>query len=121
MQGVLKIKNYISRVDVLNNDHASRTILNSIFWLFAFLSFLYILFLGNMVVNIVERRSLESEARTLTTEVANLELSYLAMSNDVDIEMSYALGFKEIKPSFATRKPISDKLGLSSKFNNNEI
>jgi hypothetical protein len=73
-------------------------------------SLLYVLFLGNMVSNIVARRSLEVQARNLSSEVGNLELTYLSMSSGIDLAFSYDKGFKETKINFATRK----SLGLGS-------
>jgi hypothetical protein len=35
-----------------------------------------------------------------------MELTYLSMSNSVDLPLSYSLGFKDVKASFATRKPL---------------
>jgi len=79
---------------------------------------MYVVFLGNMVFNIVERRSLETEARNLSNEVSDLEVAYLSLSKDVDINLSREFGFHEIKPNFATR----EALGFGSKnSSNNEI
>ena len=84
-----------------------KLILNIIFCSFGALAFLYVLFLGNMVGNIIERRSLETNARALASEVKNLELTYLSMSNNVDLALSHSMGFQETKITFATRKSLS--------------
>ena len=104
---------YMRNVGVVNNN-IEKFILQIIFWSFGTLALLYVLFLGNMVKNIVERRSMETEARTLSNDVSNLELTYLSMSNNVDLTLSYSMGFKQATPTFATRKT----LGLIS--TNNE-
>ena len=100
---------YIRDASIINND-IERIILRFIFWSFGAFAFFYILLLGNMVSNIVQRRSLEMNAHALGSEVRDLELIYLSMSNNVDLALSYSLGFKEVKTSFATRK----SLGLRS-------
>ena len=100
---------YIKRVNVINNN-IEKLILNIIFCSFGALALLYILFLGNTVGNIIERRSLEANARALSNEVKDLELTYLSMSNNIDLTLSHSLGFKETKTIFATRK----SLGLGS-------
>ncbi len=97
---------YIKRVNVINNN-IEKLILNIIFCSFGALAFLYVLFLGNMVGNIIERRSLEANARILSSEVKDLELTYLSMSNNVDLALSHSMGFQETKITFATRKPLS--------------
>lgn len=88
------------------NNYIERITLRFIFWSFAALALLYILLLGNMVFDIVERRSLEISARSLSNEVRNLELTYLSMSNNVDLALSYSMGFQEAKASFAIRKSL---------------
>lgn len=80
--------------------------MNIIFWSFGTLALLYVLLLGNMVRNIVERRSLETGMRALSSEVGNLELAYLSASNSVDLNFSHSLGFKETKTIYATRKSL---------------
>jgi len=105
----LKLNMYVKNVNVIDNN-IERLILNIIFWSFGALALLYVLFLGNMVRNIVERRSLEINALSLSNEVGNLESTYLSLSNGVDLNLSSSLGFKEVKATFATRKA----LGLNS-------
>ena len=104
----LKFNTYVKSVDAINNN-IEKKLLNIFLWSFAGLAFLYVVFLGNMVSNIVERRSLEAEGRTLSSVVSSLELTYLSMSNDVDFTLSSSLGFKETKPIFATRKSVGFK------------
>ncbi len=115
-QATLKIKTYAGNVNVVGGN-LERTILRGMLIFMAGLAVLYVVFLGTMVFNIVERKALETQTRTLTNEVNDLELTYLSTSNKIDIELSHALGFKAITPSFTTRQAV----GLVSKSNNNEI
>jgi len=80
------------------------------------LGLFYILILGNMVFNIVERKGLDKETLVLSNEVGNLELSYLSVSSSVDSVLSSSMGFKEARANFATRKSLG-----SLKLTNNEI
>lgn len=98
--------NIFSRSAMVMSRDMNKVILNAILWSFAAFAFSYVFLLGNMVLNIVERQGLEARARSLTTEVRDLEVIYLSMSNDVDLELSHSLGFKEAKPVFATRKSL---------------
>jgi hypothetical protein len=93
-------------------NNIEKFIFNIIIWSFAILVLSYIVFLGTMVKNIVERKSLEANARVLESEVRDLELSYLSMSNNIDLNLSYSMGFKEVQATFATRKALG--LGSSS-------
>ena len=101
----LKLNMYIRRVGVIDNN-LERFVLNIIFWSLVALGLLYVLFLGIMVKNIVERQGLEVRARTLSNEVRNLEVSYLSMINSIDLNLSYSLGFKKTTATFATRKAL---------------
>ena len=83
---------------------------------FGALGLFYVLILGSMIFDITERKSLEARARTLSNEVLNLELTYLDISNKVDLTLAESLGFKETKANFATRKSVG-----SIKFAKNEL
>ena len=101
----IKINRYAGNVNVISgflNTRALKIILGS----FGVLALSYVLVVGSMIVNIIERKSLETQARVLSEEVANLELSYLASANEIDLSFGYALGFKETKAAFATRKSL---------------
>ena len=102
-QASLKLKRYVSNVKVLDNNlehHILRTILVS----FGILGLIYMFILGSMVFDIVERRSLEKEVLSLSNDVGSLELDYLSLSNKVNLNFSYSLGFRQVKPKFATRQ-----------------
>lgn len=102
-----KLNLYVRDTSIINND-IERVAFRFILGSFGALALLYVFLLGNMVRDIVERRSLEINARALSNEVRNLELTYLSMSNDVDLTLSYSMGFQEIKPTFATRKSLGN-------------
>ncbi len=88
------------------NHNAPRLALHFIIWFFGALAIWYVLLLSNMVFNIVERRALETKVRTLSSEVGDLELAYLSASNNVNLEFSHSIGFKEVKAKFTTRKSL---------------
>ncbi len=116
----IKVKNYTNEVNIINNNDIERRLLHVIFLSFGLLSVLYVLFLGNMIFNIIERRTIEAEARNVNNEVMDLESTYLSMSSKLDLPLSYSLGFKETKINFATRKPLGYNLD-SVKLSKNEI
>jgi hypothetical protein len=101
----LKLNMYVRSINVINNNF-EKFILNTIFYFFGILMLFYILILGNMVKNIVERQGLEASLRSLSTEVQGLEVAYLSMSNNIDLALSHSLGFKETQATFATRKAL---------------
>jgi len=111
-QASLKFKRYMGNVNIIDNSNLEHHILHILLMSFGALALMYVLILGNMVFNIIERRSLEKEMLYLSSEVGDLGLTYLALSNKVDLQFSYSLGFKEIKPKYATRQALG--LGSSS-------
>jgi hypothetical protein len=119
-QASIKFKTYAgnlnSKVAIVNNSNLQTRILHTMLFSLAALAFLYVLFLGHMILNIVERKHLEADARNLSNEVSELELSYLSMSNTIDPTLGLSLGFKEQEVKFATRKSLG-----SVKVTNNEI
>lgn len=104
-QATLQLKTRIQNVNIMsNNVEIQKIIFNTMLSILAGLVIFYVLILGNMVFDIVQRKTLEKEALTLSNEVGDLELSYLSTSSKVDLALSSSMGFKEIKATFATRK-----------------
>ena len=112
----LKLKNYAGSINIVDNSNLKRRILYILLISFGALGFFYVLILGNMTFNIIERRALEGSARTLSNEVLNLELTYLQISSKVDLILAKSLGFQETKINFATRKSLG-----SIKFAKNDL
>ena len=102
----LKLKSYASNVNIIDNGNLQKKILNMILWSIGALVVFYVIFLGNMVFNIIERKALEVSAGKLSNEVSDLELQYLSESQKIDLNLAYSLGFKEVKTKFATRKSL---------------
>jgi len=103
-QASLKLKTYTNNINIVDNSNLKMSILNVMLWILGVLVLAYIFFLGNMIFNIVERNSLERYVRTLSNDVGNLELEYLSLSQKIDVNFAYSLGFKETKAKFVTRK-----------------
>ncbi|MDR3519818.1 MAG: hypothetical protein P4L63_02970 [Candidatus Pacebacteria bacterium] len=125
-KATIKIKRNIQNVNITNNNiEMSRVVLNAMLTTLGALALLYFFILGNMVFNIVQRNTLEKENLTLSNQVGNLELSYLSVSNSVDVALSSSMGFKAIPVTYAIRTSLSfnttaDTFG-SLKVNNDEI
>ncbi|MEI7709518.1 MAG: hypothetical protein WCI76_02275 [bacterium] len=115
----LKLNTYVKGINIINTSR-EKIIFNIIMWSFAVLAVLYFLFLGSMVKNILERKSIESQVSTLSNEVQGLELQYLSLSNSVDLPLSYSMGFKEVKTTFATHQSLGLKTS-GSKIAQNDL
>lgn len=111
----IKIRKF-GGVSIVNNNNIEKRILHTLILCLGLLALLYVLLLGSMVFNIVGRKALETNTRTLSNEVGDLELNYLSLSNKVDLAFSYSMGFKETHITYATRKALG-----SIKLPKNEI
>ncbi len=99
------MKTYVE-VNVLDREDSRRRALRVMLLSLGVLALCYVFIIGSMIFNIVQRKSLESHTRTLSNEVRELELNYLSLSGKIDLNLSHSLGFSEIQPQFATRKPL---------------
>ena len=113
-----KIKENSMVASLEGNTGVRVRIFQGIFGLFALLILFYLFLLGSSVMNVVERKTLESEAHMLANEIGTLELEYLQISNTIDRELSVQMGFEEIAQNFATRKSATM---MSKKLAKNEI
>ena len=100
------MKSYATNANVINNDNIKKRLLNIMLLFLGVLALSYIFLLGNIVFNIIERRTLEADARSLSNEVVNLELQYLFSSNKIDLALAKSMGFQETKTKFAIRKTL---------------
>jgi hypothetical protein len=118
----IKLKRYSMQARVARNNDFQVRIFQSLMFGLGVLTLFYVLVLGNMVFNIVERKSLEADARNIGNEVGEMELTYLTMLNKVDISYGKSLGFKEAKATFATRKAVGTLPSSSKvKIANNDL
>lgn len=100
-----KIKTHAININVVNNN-LERQVLNIMLWSLGVLAVCYLFFLGSMILNVVERRSLETGSNILANQVQDLELQYLSESNKVDLVFAKSIGFQETKTKFATRSSL---------------
>ena len=112
----IKIKRGIANVQVVRNGDLNARILNILLSGLGALAILYVFLLGHMVFNIVERQSLDNQARALENDVNQLELSYLSSSDKINLDFSHTLGFHEAAPEYAIRKSLGSIQSI-----NNEI
>ena len=117
----IKINTYIKESNIINTNEIERVALRFILWSFGVLAILYLVLLGNMVRNIVARRNLDASAQTLSSNVSSLELTYLSMSNNIDLNLASSMGFVETKPTFATRRSLGFLPADSTKTNQNDL
>ncbi len=90
--------------DIVANTNTQRIIFKFLVFSFIILSIAYIYIIGSITFNIVARKSLETTAKALSSNISQLELTYLNNMNDINKNHAESLGFKDAKSSiFATR------------------
>ena len=104
---IKKVKIYASNVNIVDNNNLQVKIFNALLIALGAFAICYVLIIGNMIFNVVERQSLGMQSKNLSNEVGDLELKYLSMSNKVDIALSKEMGFQETKAGFAIRKSLT--------------
>jgi len=115
---IKKIKKYSkSKTNVIYNNNNVLKFSFLLLFILGFFVLIYLLFLGNTIFNIVERKTLENSFLGLNTEVSNLELEYLSKINQVDKSLAFNMGFQETKNKYFTTRLTIGVLKLQ----NNEI
>lgn len=103
----IKLYRGVRNVNIVsNNFEFQRIILRGMFVTLALLALAYALILGNLILNIIQRKNLEKEAQALSTAVGELELTYLSVSGGIDLALSAQMGFTEAPANFATRQSL---------------
>lgn len=98
---------------IINNDNLMERFFRALCVTLGLLFLSYLYFLGSITFGIVERRALETQAKDLASEVSNLELQYLALSNKIDMRLAGTLGFAETKSArFVSRVPEAPSLAI---------
>ena len=105
---------YADNVNEVVHSDIRNQLVRGIFAYTAVLASLYVLFLGGMVFDIIERKALDAEARKVGSVVGELELTYLSLSSSIDLQFSYARGFQEADVKFATRKSLGTLTGSNT-------
>lgn len=78
---------------ILQNINPYKKIFKILMFYTIFLTGTYLFFVGGIVFNIIAKKETQSEIRTLTSNISELESKYLAMTNSVNIKEAIAKGF----------------------------
>jgi len=65
---------------------------------------IYMYGVNSAVRNTALREKLETESENLAVELSEKEFTYIALKNDISLDLAYERGFKDVsKPVFITR------------------
>lgn len=97
------------------NRHLDKRMFLVVSSAFCLLLFLYVYFVGSTVFNIVGRKSAENEMRALSSSISDMEIEYISLAKNIDLNMAKTLGFNEPKDVyFAARTPVVGAISQSS-------
>ncbi len=96
----------------LNNNDMNRRVFFIVLSLFGIISGLYVYFLGTIVFNVLERRTVATEAQALRGEVNDLQIRYLSLNNSVNLTLATNLGFSEAKGALFANNDLSRSVSL---------
>lgn len=93
---------------VIENTNTQRILFKVLVALIITLSVVYIYLIGSITFNVLARKTLENQSRTIGSRVSALELTYLNTANKIDKSYAGALGFVDAHDNiFATRTATS--------------
>ncbi len=95
----------------------THTFLKGLMSTFCVLSVVYMYFLGTIIVNIINRKTVDQEIRTLTSDIGTLELRFLSRTRELDLAYAQTRGFVEPQKIYFAQKVTAEK-GLSLRTSN---
>ena len=103
----MTVKNLKLQTNIINNNNLDRKVLFCLVSVFAVLVVSYVYFIGSIVFNILERKTVEADVRSLKSNVGQMELQYLSLNNSVDLAFAREKGYEEPKNLyFASRQSL---------------
>ena len=91
---------------ITDNSYIQRIIFRVLVGSLIALSIVYMYLIGSITFNVLARKTLEGTARTLGSNISNLELTYLDNANKINKDYALSKGFVDINNNiFATRGP----------------
>lgn len=86
----------IIKKQLSNVEGKEKQIFYSMMMLLIVVSFMYGYFVKETIMNVVAREKLITESRNLSSQISDLESSYIAAKNKVTIDLAYSKGFKDV-------------------------
>ena len=72
--------------------------------------FVYFYVVGSITFNVIERKNIENEIKNLNSELSQVELEYLTLDRQINLDLAHQLGFQENPNTFfAYRKVLVAK------------
>jgi hypothetical protein len=87
------------------NNNINKRVFQILLLAFIVVFALYFYFLSQTILNVIDRKNLESSVGSLSSQADSLEIKYIELSKTIDYNMALSMGFKESEDThFASRK-----------------
>ena len=68
----------------------------------------YVYLLNTAVFNVVKRGAAEKQISAANSKITELETKYISLKNNINLELAYSLGYKEVEmTTFIGKKSVS--------------
>jgi hypothetical protein len=111
-----------SSVGSMINKEVSRTskrekkIFYGLLAMFVFLTVSYGFFVKQTVSSVVERKNIETEIKTISSNIGELELQYISRKNNLSLDYAISVGFNETnKINYISKTTENNTLTLNGK------
>lgn len=91
----------------ITNESNQKLVVCSLVFGVMFLAGLYIFFVHQTVFYVVKRGEITNKIASISADITVLQSKHISLSNKITSEMAKALGYKEAKPVFIPRQPLS--------------
>lgn len=101
-----------SRITALKDE---RTLVWALIWTCVIMCVLYIFFMNETVFNVAKRASFEQDIAARASEISDLEFSYITAQNDIDMNLAYQLGYKDVTaPQYISNTSVTARLSQNT-------
>ena len=98
-------KTKTTTIEIVQNTNTQRILFRVLVSSIIVLSVVYVYLIGSITFNVIARKSLENTARSLSSQISQLELNYLSDANKIDKNYATSLGYVDVNHNiFATRE-----------------
>lgn len=82
---------------ILNNHNFEQRIAKALLTTLTLSIVGYVLMIGSITLSVISRKTMESDTRSLVSEIHTLELSYLEKSEAITVDYAHQNGFVDVK------------------------
>ncbi|MFA5838923.1 MAG: hypothetical protein WC849_03225 [Candidatus Paceibacterota bacterium] len=98
--------NHVLNKQIAKTSKTEKRIFYILTFFLVIVSVSYIYFMGSTIQNTAQRTNIESEIKTISSQISGLELEYLSAKNNLTLDYAYSIGFKDVKKiNYISKKP----------------